>query len=42
VPRQFFATLGFESHLSLVAKSTPIRTPVKRKVISAINYSISL
>jgi len=33
VPRQFFATLGFESHLSLVAKSTPIRTPVKRKVV---------
>jgi len=36
VPRQFSANLGFELHLSLVAKSTSIRTPVKRKVVSCI------
>ena|GEM_PF-2134973 len=33
VPRQFSALLGFTTHLSLVAKSTSTRTPVKRKVV---------
>lgn len=33
VPRQFSAGLSFAAHLSLVAKSPLIRTPVKRNVV---------